>query len=256
MPGVGSSADERLARTSFALLGGAELEEVRRLARLAALDAPTRLTHRYVSGARRGPYDARATLRRAARSGTEPDRILRRKRREVARQVVFLCDVSGSMRPFAPLWLALMQGATAGAKAEAFTFATRLTRVTRQLGGRDPGAGLRRAVGAAPDWSGGTRIVDALRAFTDRYGQRGLARDAVLVIISDGREPATEAAVRLQMHRLAKLTHRIIWVNPRWPGSGMPALVGGWAAALPFCDAVLSGHSLTAVNDVLTAIAE
>jgi uncharacterized protein len=142
-----------------------------------------------------------------------------------------------------------------GAPAEAFVFATRLTRLTRALGGRNPEAAIQRAVAAAPDWSSGTRIGEALRSFNDRYGRRGMARGAVVVILSDGWERADPALVGREMERLGRLAHRIVWVNPRAGATGFSPWTGGMAAALPHCDALVSGHSLEAVYEVAEAIA-
>jgi uncharacterized protein len=133
-------------------------------------------------------------------------------------------------------------------------FATRLTRLTRALAGRSPQAALERAAAAAPDWARGTRIGEALRAFNDRFGRRGLARGAVVVVVSDGWERDDPALVRREMARLARLAHRIVWVNPRRAAEGYAPLAGGMAAALPHVDAFLSGHTLTAIDEVLDVI--
>jgi uncharacterized protein with von Willebrand factor type A (vWA) domain len=188
------------------------------------------------------------------RTGGDPVRIARRRRRVRPRKVVFLLDVSGSMEPYARALLALLQGSVGAVHAEAFVFATRLTRVTRTLAGRDPQAALDRALLAAPDWSGGTRIGAALRTFVDRYGRRGMARGAVVVILSDGWERDDPAEIGRQMARLRRLAHRVVWVNPRAAAAEYAPLAGGMAAALPYCDAFLSGHSVTALHHVLDAI--
>jgi uncharacterized protein with von Willebrand factor type A (vWA) domain len=166
-----------------------------------------------------------------------------------------LCDVSGSMEPYARAFVALLQGAVGGASADVFVFATRLTRVTRALAGPNPEAAIQRAAAAAPDWSGGTRIGEAIRAFNDRYGRRGLARGAVVVVLSDGWERDDPALLAREMERLRRLAHRIVWVNPRAAGRAFAPLSGGMKAALPHCDAVLSGHSLAALHAVVDAIA-
>jgi hypothetical protein len=179
-----------------------------------------------------------------------------RTRRTRPRRLVLLCDISGSMEPYARAYLHLLTSAVAsGAPAEAFVFATRLTRLTRALGGRNPEAAIQRAVAAAPDWSSGTRIGEALRTFNDRYGRRGTARGAVVVILSDGWERADPALVGREMERLGRLAHRIVWVNPRASAPGFSPGVGGMAAALPHCDALVSGHSLEALDEVAEAIA-
>jgi uncharacterized protein with von Willebrand factor type A (vWA) domain len=170
--------------------------------------------------------------------------------------VVLLCDISGSMEPYARAYLQFMAAAASGpARAEAFTFATRLTRLTRALRGRNVEAAIQRAATGAPDWSSGTRIADALAAFNDRYGRRGLARGAVVVILSDGWEHGDPAPVAREMERLARVAWRVLWVNPRAAAPGFAPLAGGMAAALPYCHALLSGHNVRALDDVVAAIA-
>ena len=172
------------------------------------------------------------------------------------RRLVLLCDISGSMEPYARAYLQFMTCAvTATRHAEAFAFATRLTRLTRALGTRDPERALAQAAATAPDWSSGTRIGDALKAFNDRYGRRGMARGAVIVILSDGWERGDPALVAREMERLRRPAYRIVWVNPRAAATEFAPRAGGMAAALPFCDALLSGHSLKALEQVADAIA-
>jgi len=133
-------------------------------------------------------------------------------------------------------------------------FATRLTRLTRALASRNPERAIQRAAVAAPDWSSGTRIGDALKAFNDRHGRRGMARGAVVVILSDGWERGEPALVGREMERLRRLAYRIVWVNPRVSARGFEARAGGLVAALPHCDALVSGHSLEALDEVAEAI--
>jgi uncharacterized protein with von Willebrand factor type A (vWA) domain len=159
------------------------------------------------------------------------------------------------MVPYARAYLQLMESAVAGAGAEAFTFSTRLTRVTKQLRHYDPEAALRHAMKAVPDWSGGTRIGEALRAFNDRYGRRGMARGSTVVILSDGWELADTALLKREMEMLSRIAHRIVWVNPRSATVGFEPVAAGMAAALPYCDEFVSGHSLAALDSVVEAIA-
>ena len=160
------------------------------------------------------------------------------------------------MEPYARAYLQFLTcAAGSGPNAEAFVFATRLTRVTRALQTRSPAQAIQRAAAAAPDWSSGTRIGDALREFNDRHGRRGMARGAVVVIISDGWERGDPALVGREMARLARLAYRIVWVNPRVGARGFAPRAGGMAAALEHCDALVSGHSLDALDEVADAIA-
>ena len=133
-------------------------------------------------------------------------------------------------------------------------FATRLTRLTRALAARNPELAIQRAAAAAPDWSSGTRIGDALREFNDKHGRRGMARGAVIVILSDGWERGDPKLVGREMERLARLAHRIVWVNPRVGADDFSVQSGGMVAALPHCDALVSGHSFAALGEVVEAI--
>jgi uncharacterized protein with von Willebrand factor type A (vWA) domain len=205
--------------------------------------------------ARRGDHlDVRATLRRSRRTAGDPVDRLHRERRVRPRQLVALLDVSGSMAPYARAYLLLLEGAARGARAEAFVFATRLTRVTKALRDGRPHAALERASEAAPDWAGGTRIGEALRAFNDQWGRRGMAREAVVVVLSDGWERGDPALVAREMERLSRLAHRIVWVNPRVAAASFAPVTGGMAAALPFVDELVSGHSAAALDEVVAAI--
>jgi len=163
--------------------------------------------------------------------------------------------VSGSMQAYSRMYLRVLQGAVVGARAHAYVFATQLRPVTRALGrGRREDA-IRRALAASPDAAGGTRIGAAVKQFLDTDGRRGLARGAVVVIVSDGWERADPALLAEQMRRLGLLAHRVIWVNPRKAAPEYAPLAGGMAAALPHVDTFLAGHSARTVQDLLDAIA-
>ena len=197
----------------------------------------------------------RRTLRGSLRTGGDPIRLARRRRRTVRRRLVMLCDISGSMEPYGRAYLQFMAcAAGSGPHAEAFAFATRLTRLTRALASRHPERAIQRAAAAAPDWSSGTRIGDALKEFNDRHGRRGMARGAVVVILSDGWERGDPRLVGREMERLSRLAHRIVWVNPRVGASGFAVRAGGMVAALEHCDALVSGHSFEALGEVVDAI--
>lgn len=252
---VTASAQERLRRKDFAACTPEELALLRDLVASLRLVAPRRAARRTADHSSGRRLDVRRTLRRAHRTGGDPARRRYRRRLDKRRRVVLLADVSGSMEAYSRLYLHLLHGAVRGTRAEAFVFATRLTRLTRALRTGRPDVALGRAVAAAPDWSGGTRIGAALKAFNDEHGRRGLARGAVLVIVSDGWERDDPALVRQEMARLDRLAHRIVWVNPRRAAEGYEPLTGGMAAALPYVDTFVAGHSLHALDDVLAAIA-
>ena len=168
-----------------------------------------------------------------------------------------LCDISGSMAPYSRAAIQLLHAAaTAGPRAEVFTFATRLTRLTRALAVADPDAALAAAARTAPDWDGGTRIGTSLKEFVDRYGRRGVARGAVVVVVSDGWDRDDPALVGEQMQRLRRLAHRIVWVNPRTAAPGYEPLAGGMAAALEHCDQLVSGNTLVTLAAAMGALAD
>ena len=250
-----ASTDEQLHDMSFAELGPDEIAQMRSLVRKIVLSTPERRTRRTrQSPNNRDRLDIRRTFRVAQRTGGDATRLVYARRRPRPRRLVLLCDVSGSMEPFTRVFLSLLQGAVSGAQAEAFVFSTRLTRLTRQLATRDPDQALARAAASASDWAGGTRLAESIRRFVDDFGRRGLARGAVVVVFSDGWALDDPALVDAQMARLRRLAYRIIWVNPRKVARGFQPLVGGMAAALPYCDAFVSGHSYAALAEVAAAI--
>ncbi len=250
-----ASDEERLASKRFDELDPAEVAQLYRLMARLELATPLRRTRRHERGAHGRDVDLRRSLRASLRTAGEPLSLARRQRRIRPRRLVMLCDISGSMEPYARAYLQfLVSAAGSGPDVEAFVFATRLTRVTRALAGRNPERALRRAAEAAPDWSSGTRIGSALKTFNDRHGRRGMARGAVVVILSDGWERGDPALVEREMARLARLAYRIVWVNPRVSARGFSAQAGGMKAALPHCDALVSGHSFAALGEVADAI--
>jgi uncharacterized protein with von Willebrand factor type A (vWA) domain len=251
-----ASPEERLRHTSFAELTELEVAGVRQVVRRLVLATPERRSRR-TRPARRGErLDLRRTVRAAQRTGGDPARLVAGRRCTRPRRLVLLCDVSGSMEPYTRIYLSLLQGAVAGARAEAFVFATRLTRLTRQLAVRDPDTALARAGTASSDWAGGTRLAEGIDRFVSEHGRRGLARGAVVVVLSDGWATDDPADVARAMARLRRLAHRIVWVNPRRAAPGYVPLVGGMAAALPYVDAFVSGHSLAALQEVAAAVGE
>jgi len=170
--------------------------------------------------------------------------------------VVLLVDVSGSMTAYADalLRLAHVWVRSAPRTTEVFTVGTRLTRVTVPLRGRDPERALREAGEAVPDWSGGTRLGEVLKAFLDRWGARGTARGAVVVLFSDGWERGTPGLLAEQMARLRRLAHRVIWVNPHRGKAGYRPVQGGIVAALPHVDDFVAGHSLATFAEVMEVV--
>ena len=264
-----ASATERLAGRDFAQLTPDELRQLATLMRDLTIAVPPRRTRRYRPRKDGDRLDMRRTLRQARRTGGEPVRIARRAVRPRPRRLVVLCDISGSMEPYARALLQLMYvasrssggtgliGSLRGAsrpRTEVFTFATRLTRLTQAMAAATPETMLAKAGEAAPDWAGGTRIGAALREFNDRYGVRGMGRGAVVLIISDGWETGDPALLGAQMARLHRIAYRIVWANPRTQSPRYRPEVGGMAAAWPYCDAVVSAHNFEALEDLLAAL--
>jgi uncharacterized protein with von Willebrand factor type A (vWA) domain len=250
------SAEERMRHTDLAALTDDELAALSDLMAALRPAAPRRASRRTVRHPRGRHLDLRATLRKARATGGDPVRRVHRRRTERPRHLVLIADVSGSMAPYSRAYLHLLHGAVRATRADAFVFATRLTWLSRPLAGTHPDLALRRAQAAAPDWSGGTRLGDALRTFNDVHGRRGMARGAVVVIVSDGWDTGDPAVVGEQMARMSRLAHRIVWVNPRKAAAGYRPLVGGMAAALPHVDAFVSGHSVAALDEVLAALSD
>jgi uncharacterized protein len=252
---VAASDEEVLRSKHFDALDPAELAQLYRLMERLEIATPRRRLRRAERHRRGERIDMRRTLRGSIRTGGDPIRLSHRRRRVAPRRMVLLCDISGSMEHYARAYLQFLTcAAGSGPNAEAFVFATRLTRLTRALRSRSPERAIQRAAAAAPDWSSGTRIGDALKEFNDRHGRRGMARGALVVILSDGWERDDPALVAREMARLSRLAHRIVWVNPRASADDFSPRAGGMAAALPYCDALVSGHSLDALEEVIEAI--
>lgn len=250
-----ASTSERLASRDFSECSADELALLRRLVEQLPVVPPTRRGRRLRRDRRGDRLDIRTTLRRAYRTGGDPVRRAHRQHAQRPRRVVLIADVSGSMEPYARVYLHLMRGAVRALGSEAFVFATRLTRLTRQLASGGPDYAYAKVAESTPDWAGGTRIGAALTRFLDEHGRRGIARGAIIVIVSDGWEIGDPQEVGEAMSRLGRLAHHVIWVNPRSAAAEFQPLAGGMAAALPHVDTFLSGHSVRALEDLLAAIA-
>ncbi|MGF1664132.1 MAG: VWA domain-containing protein, partial [Kineosporiaceae bacterium] len=206
----------------------------------------------------RGELDRRRMLREELRRAGEPGPVRRHHRTVRARRVVLLVDVSGSMAPYADALLHLAHAwvRAAPGTTEVFTVGTRLTRVTRAMRVRDGHDAVRAAAAEVPDWSGGTRLGEVLGAFLDRWGQRGTARGAVVVVFSDGWERGDPAYLGEQAGRLRRLAHRVLWANPHRGRAGYLPLQGGIAAVLPHLDGLVAGHSVASFAALADAVAE
>lgn len=251
------SAREVLRHKDFAAYSSDELAEVRRLMADVRVAGALRRSRRLVPTKRRsGQPDVRATVRAALTTGGELVRRPRKAPSQRPRRVVLLCDVSGSMDPYARALVRFLNAAVAGRpRVEAFALGTRLTRLTRELATRDPDLALAAAARAVADWSGGTRLGEGLRRFNNEWGIRGMGRGAVVVVLSDGWDRGDPAVLAAELARLRRVAHRIVWVNPLKASPGFAPLAGGMAAALPHVDALVEGHSLAALEHLAHVIA-
>ncbi len=254
-----ASAAEVLRHRDVASLDAAEKRRLDAMFARLSLRPPSRRTARHQRW-HRGRVDASRTLRNSLRHLGEPGEIAWRRRGTRPRRVVLLVDVSGSMSLYADALLRLAHRLTqsvrtTGGTVETFTVGTRLTHVTRALRSPDADRAIVAAGEVVPDWSGGTRLGENLRVFLDRWGQRGLARGAVVVVFSDGWERGDAELLGEQMARLQRIAHRVIWVNPHRGKDGYEPLQSGVVAALPHCDEFLAGHSLATFADLTEVIA-
>jgi uncharacterized protein len=248
---------ELLRHRDVAELAAAERAELARMFVALRPRPPLRRAARRFASPR-GEIDAGRTLREQLRQAGEPGRVRYRRRGRRPRRVVLLVDVSGSMAPYADSLLRLAHTLTAVAprSTEVFTVGTRLTRITRAMRQRDPDTALAQAGATVPDWSGGTRLGEVLKAFLDRWGQRGMARGAVVVICSDGWERGDSALLGEQAQRLSRLAHRLVWVNPHRGKAGYEPVQAGIVACLPYLDDFLAGHSFATFAELTEVVAD
>jgi uncharacterized protein len=253
---VAASPDERLRRRDFADMTTDELRRLRRLMERLPKAVPMRRSRRLRAAPAGDVLDTRRTLQRAMRTGGLPLDPAYRRRKQVPRKLVFLCDVSGSMEPYARAMVMFLQAVIAsGRHVEAFAFGTRITRLTPHLRTLDPARALAATGGLMPDWGGGTRIGESLRHYNDTWGRRGLTRGATVVIVSDGWERGDLHELDTQLGRIARQAHRLVWVNPLKGHDGFAPLAGGMRIALRHSDEFVEGHNLVALEALADVIA-
>jgi uncharacterized protein with von Willebrand factor type A (vWA) domain len=251
------SDEELLREKDFGEYTDAERAIARALLARLARRSPQRLSRRTKpTRRRRDHHDLRATVRVSLRHGGE---LLERRYREQAqrpRRLVLVCDVSGSMAPYSRMLLQYLQASvTARSRVEAFVFGTRLTRVTRELAGRDPDRALTRAAEHVSDWSGGTRIGAALAELNREHGRR-IGRGAVIVILSDGWDRGDPDVLAAEMARLRRCAHRVLWLNPLAADPRYEPLTRGMSAALPHVDHLLPGNSIASLEALASLMEE
>jgi uncharacterized protein len=255
------SAAEVLSDKDLAACTPDELAEAYRLVADLRLRAALRPSRRRRPDPRPRPggrVDLRRTVSAAIRHGGEVGRPATTRAGTRPRRVVLLVDVSGSMAPYARALARFAHAAVASRRrgqVEVFALGTRLTRITRELGTHDPDAAIAAAASAVADWDGGTRLGEGLRSFNDRWGVRGLARGAVVVVLSDGWDRGDPEELATEVARLGRVAHRVVWVNPLKASPGYAPVARGMAAALPHIDEFVEGHSVTALRDLAEVLA-
>lgn len=249
------SPTETLRDRDFASFSAAEHAEARSVLADLRMFGPRRRSRRHVPSHLRRRPDVRRTVRAAMRTGGEPFGRRYRAPSVRARRLVLLCDVSGSMEPYSRVIVRFLHSAVvARSHVEAFAIGTRLTRITRELANHDPDAAIAAAARRVSDWSGGTRLGETIGQFNAEWGIRGMARGAVVVIVSDGWDRGSPDLLAEQMERLHRVAHRVIWVNPLKASPGYAPLAAGMAAALPSIDHFVDGHSLASLAELVAVI--
>jgi uncharacterized protein with von Willebrand factor type A (vWA) domain len=248
---------ELLKEKDFAAYTAEERARARRLVARIGARGPQRRSRRMRTVRRRGEHpDHRATMRASLRYGGEPFDRRWRAPTERPRPLVLVCDVSGSMEPYARMLFQYLHACvSARRRVEAFAFGTRLTRVTRELERRDPDAALAHAAAAVTDWHGGTRIGAALGELNREHGRR-LGRGSVVVVLSDGWDRGDPDELRAEMARLARCCHRLVWLNPLKAQPRYEPLTRGMVAALPHVDAFLAGNSIASLEELAELLEE
>jgi uncharacterized protein with von Willebrand factor type A (vWA) domain len=251
---VGWSATEVLRRRDFSTMTPEEFAHARAMMRKLAVARPRRRSRRLRPHSRGAELDLRRLARRSLASGGEPIARSYRRRLEVSRRVVALCDISGSMESYTRALLLFMHAAVEAGRVEVFAFGTRLTRLTTALRTRDPEQALQAAADTVVDWASGTRIGASLKTFNDEWGRRGLSRGAVVLIVSDGWERQDPELVAREMARLARTAYAVVWVNPLKGHVDYQPLSAGMRAALPYVDRFLPGHNIASLEDLADSL--
>ena len=250
------SAREVLRHKDFSELSASEMEAIRGLMAELSWRLGERRTRRRRPGRGRQP-DLRRTLRRNLGYGGELLEWAHREPRTKPRPLVVIADISGSMDRYTRLLLLFIYALAEGLhrQVEAFVFGTRLTRITRQLGGSDVERALRDVSRAVEDWSGGTRIGEALKDFNFEWGRRVLGRGAVVLLISDGWDCGDAELLRIEIARLQRSSHRLIWLNPLLGSPQYEPLTRGMQTALPYVDDFLPVHNLASLEGLASHLA-
>jgi uncharacterized protein with von Willebrand factor type A (vWA) domain len=243
------SAREVLRKKDFSQCSPEEIAEARRIIEGFTWRLGTRQTRRRIRAKHGAFIDPRATLRRSLRHGGVPVELRRQKRKIRTRPLVVICDISGSMDRYARLLLRFVHALGQGLEStEIFVFGTRLTRITRELRKRDVDTAISQVVDSVEDWSGGTRIGEALKTFNYKWARRVLRSGATVLIISDGWDRGDPDLLAREMARLQRSCRRLVWLNPLLGAPGYQPLTQGMRAALPYIDEFLPIHNLQSLE--------
>jgi uncharacterized protein len=242
------SVDELWRRKDFAHFSSDDIARAKEAMAKLVWDPGVRVTRRWATGSGRA-IDLRRLLRANLKHGGELVAIPHRMRRVAPRPLILICDVSGSMEPYTRMLLLFAHALAGGERrVEVFVFSTRLTRVTRQFADTRADGALSRVRDAVHDWSGGTRIGEAIRAFNTRWARRVLRRRPVVLLISDGWDLGDPELLGHEIARLQRSVFRLIWLNPLLGSPGYEPLTRGMRAALPFVDDFLSVRDMSSIE--------
>lgn len=251
------SAREVLRKKDFAQFTPEEIAEARRIIASMTWRLGTRLTRRKEKAPHGDFIDYRRTMRHSLKHGGVPIELRRRRRKERMRPLVLICDISGSMDRYSRLLLHFVHALEQGLESvEVFVFSTRLTRITRELRKRDVDSAIEHVVKSVDDWSGGTRIGEAIKTFNFKWSRRVLRSGATVVLISDGWDRGDPRLLSTEMARLQRSCRRLIWLNPLLGAPGYQPLTQGIRAALPFVDAFLPIHNLKSMEALAELLSE
>ena len=249
------SAREVLQRMDFDAMSAAELEAAKRMLAELRLPLPTVRTRRLVRALRGARVHLRATLRESLRGGGAAIPLVRAAPQRLPPPLVIVCDISGSMNPYARMFLHFVHAVTNDRdRVHVFVFGTRLTNITRQLRHRDVDVAMAKVASAIQDWSGGTRIGACLREFNFRWGRRVLGQNACVLLVSDGLDREGGERLSLEMERLHKSCRQLVWLNPLLRYERFEARPAGVRAMLPHVDRFLPVHNLNSLVDLARAL--
>ena len=242
------SQDEMLRRRDFAALSPSEAAQAEAVIARLSWNTGFRTTRRWKPGA--GPtIDFRRLIRANARHGGEILTLPRRERMRAPRPLILICDVSGSMEPYTRMLLLFAHALTRrGERVEVFVFSTRLTRVTRQFAAASAQTAVSRVRDAVRDWSGGTRIGQAVRTFNTHWARRVLRRQPIALLISDGWDLGEPELLAREMSWLQRSVYRLVWLNPLIGSQDYAPLTRGMQAALPYVDDFLSARNISSIE--------